>query len=146
VSMHARPRTTKDIDLWLDPARDNIARACSALGAFGIPTELVAELHMAHQDEIVWLGRPPARVDLLQTVPALAFDEAWERRVTVCVAGVAVTVVGLEDLIQNKLAVGRPQDKRDVRQLERARDQLAAATRKTAAAAKPRSSRSRRRS
>ena len=87
VSLHSRPRTTKDVDIWLEPSRDNIARACAALRAFGIPTELVAELDSASSDEIVWFGRPPARVDLLQSVPALSFEEAWLRRVTVSFTG-----------------------------------------------------------
>jgi len=37
VSLHAHPRTTKDIDVWLDPERANVARACAALRSFGIP-------------------------------------------------------------------------------------------------------------
>ncbi len=121
VSLHSRPRTTKDIDIWLEPSRDNIARACAALRAFGIPTELVAELDSASSDDIVWFGRPPARVDLLQSVPALSFEEAWLRRVTVSFHGVSVSFLGIEDLILNKRTVGRPQDKRDVRALEKAR-------------------------
>ena len=121
VSLHARPRTTKDIDVWLDPERANVARACAALRSFGIPAPLVAELEAASPDEIVWLGRPRARVDFLQRVPALEFESSWAARVTVSLSGVPVTVVSLEDLIRNKRAVGRPQDKRDVRALERAR-------------------------
>jgi predicted nucleotidyltransferase len=138
VSLHARPRTTKDIDFWLDPERANIARACAALRAFGIPAELVAELEAAAPDEIVWLGRPPMRVDFLQAVPALTFEEAWAGRVTVFLGGVLVTVLGLEDLIRNKRAVGRPQDKRDVRALERARDGAAAGAPKPARPTQPR--------
>jgi hypothetical protein len=29
VSLHARPQTTKDIDLWLGPERENFACACA---------------------------------------------------------------------------------------------------------------------
>ena len=147
VSLHARPRTTKDIDLWLEPERENVARACAALRSFGIPAELVAELEGAAPNEIVWLGRPPARVDFLQTVPALDFEQAWAARVTVTFQGVPITVVGLEDLIRNKRAVGRPQDKRDVRALERARTASAEAPQDLPAkAGAARASRSTRRS
>ena len=121
VSLHARPRTTKDLDLWLDDDPDNIARACDALVRFGVPTDLVAELRSARRDEIVWLGRVPARVDFLQTVLGLDFPAAWKRRVIATVAGVPVPFIAREDLIVNKRAVGRPQDLRDVRALEGAR-------------------------
>ncbi len=68
--------------------------------------------------EIVWMGRIPARIDFLQTVPGLAFDDAWPRRVIVDVAGVPVSFISREDLLVNKRAVGRPQNLRDVRALE----------------------------
>jgi hypothetical protein len=43
VSLHARPRTTKDLDLWLDAAPENIERACAALARFGVPAVAAAE-------------------------------------------------------------------------------------------------------
>lgn len=120
VSLHARPRSTKDLDLWLAPSPGNVDRACAALLRFGVPPDLVAELRAARPDEIVWLGRIPARVDLLQTVLGLEFESCWQRRVTAEIAGVQVHFLGREDLVVNKRAVGRPQDLRDVRALERA--------------------------
>ena len=120
VSLHARPRTTKDLDLWLDAAPENVGRACAALLRFGVPEEIVENLRTARPDEIVWMGRVPARVDFLQTVPGLEFQAAWARRVTADVAGVLVPFVGRDDLVVNKRIVGRPQDLRDVRALERA--------------------------
>lgn len=120
VSLHARPRTTKDLDLWLEPEPSNITRACAALVKFGIQSELVSQLRTARQDEIVWIGRAPARVDFLQTLPGLEFLPCWERRTVVDVAGIAVPFVGRDDLLANKRAVGRPQDLRDVRAIERA--------------------------
>ena len=65
VSLLARPRSTRDLDIWLDADPDNIERACAALRRFGVPPELVAELRAARPDEIVWMGRAPARVDLI---------------------------------------------------------------------------------
>jgi len=120
VSLHARPRSTKDLDVWLDAAPENIEQACVALRRFGVPADLVAELHAARPDEIVWMGRVPARVDFLQTIPGVDFDPAWRRRVTADIAGVTVNFISRDDLLVNKRAVGRPQDIRDVRALERA--------------------------
>ncbi|WP_437312782.1 nucleotidyltransferase [Sorangium sp. So ce385] len=120
VSLHARPRTTKDLDLWLDAAPENIGRACAALLRFGVPDEIVANLRAARPDEIVWMGRVPARIDFLQTVPGVEFETSWERRVTANVAGIPVHFIGRDDLLASKRAVGRPQDLRDVRAIERA--------------------------
>ncbi|HYO95836.1 MAG TPA: hypothetical protein VER33_15045 [Polyangiaceae bacterium] len=117
VAAHGQPRSTKDIDLWLAPGPDNIERACAALTAFGVPPQIVDALRSATPEDIVWLGRPPTRVDLLQTLPALEFEEVWPRRLVISLNGVSVPVLGKDDLIRNKQAVGRPQDRRDVRLL-----------------------------
>jgi hypothetical protein len=120
VGVHARPRSTKDLDIWLDPAKANVGRACAALSRFGVPAALVDDLRGARPDEIVWLGRAPARVDFLFTIPGVTFRPAWARRVVVELDGVLVNVIGRDDLIANKRAVGRPQDVRDVRAIEKA--------------------------
>lgn len=117
VAAHGRPRATKDVDIWLDSTPDNIARAGDALLRFGVPGQIVDALRTASVDEIVWLGRAPLRIDLLQSLPALEFAEAWPRRLIVPLGAVDVCVVGKADLIANKLAVGRPQDRRDARAL-----------------------------
>ena len=117
VSAHGRPRSTKDVDLWLAPSADNINRACTALSVFGVPAEIVVALRDAQVDDIVWLGRPPTRIDLLQSIPAVDFEDAWPRRLTLELGGVSISVIGKDELIRNKRAVGRPQDLRDVRAL-----------------------------
>ena len=118
VGVHARPRATKDLDLWLDRDDENRTRACKALRAFGAPKSIVEDLRTAAPDEIVWMGRPPARVDLLLEIPGVKFAPAWTRRVDIEIDDLRVHVIGRDDLIANKRAVGRPQDRRDVRALE----------------------------
>ena len=65
VAHYDRPRYTKDIDLWINPVRTNIDAVCKALRAFGAPPRIIDALHHAREDEIVWLGSPPLRIDLL---------------------------------------------------------------------------------
>jgi predicted nucleotidyltransferase len=117
VAAHGRPRATKDVDLWISRASGNVERACQGLAKFGAPRAIVDSLRSASAGDIVWLGRAPTRIDLLQTLPGVSFDEAWARRVTIEMGGVMVPVIGREDLVRNKAAVGRPQDRRDVRAL-----------------------------
>lgn len=118
VSIHSRPRYTKDLDLWLAPAPDNVARAVASLEAFGAPRAICDALARARLDEVVWIGRVPARVDFLLQIPGVdPFDDCWLRRQMVDANGVPVPVIGRDDLIRNKEAVGRPQDRRDVREL-----------------------------
>ena len=117
VAHHARPRYTKDIDLLIRPDRGNIARAVSALVQFGAPEGVTASLKDAGADDIVWMGHPPLRVDILQSIPGVDFDAAWARRIDTVWDEVHVHVISRSDLIRAKQASGRPQDMLDVEQL-----------------------------
>ena len=46
------------------------------------------------------------------------FEEAWPRRATTEIDGLAVPVIGRADLIRNKRATGRPRDRADADQIE----------------------------
>jgi hypothetical protein len=133
VSAHGRPRSTKNVDLWLGPERADVERACAALVEFGVPREIIDALRNSGAQDIVWIGRVPSRIDLLRSLPGVKFDDAWPRRFMVELQGVRVPVISKEDLICNKLAVGRAQDRRDVRSLQGATVVTRAATRKAKA-------------
>ena len=60
----------------------------------------------ASEDEILWFGAPPTRIDLLFTVPGVTFVDAYARRQSVEWDGVLVSVIGKADLIATKLVAG----------------------------------------
>jgi hypothetical protein len=67
---------------------------------------------------IFQIGQPPARVDILQQIDSISFDEAWVNRIEGRVDGeVPAVVISKEDLIRNKVASGREQDLLDVKKL-----------------------------
>ncbi len=119
VGYHDRPRATKDLDLLVADAAENVRRACEALTAFGAPAKVVEGFRNAASDEVVWFGVPPARIDLLKSAGNVDFERAYERRVEMANGGITVTVVGIDDPIAMKRAAGRDQDRVDVARLER---------------------------
>lgn len=119
VAFHGRPRFTKDLDLWVDDSEDNLTRAQSALDSFGAPDGLVEALRLGDPLDVVWMGRPPTRIDLVKAIPGVIFADAFGRRVVGTWQGVEVSVIGLDDLIVAKKASGREQDLIDVHALER---------------------------
>jgi hypothetical protein len=122
VSIHAEPRFTKDLGLLIGTAEDNLERAAKALTLFGAPDSIVAQARSLGSDEFLFFGIPPARVDLLRTIPGVSFDEAFSRRLEVEWDGVRVHVLSKQDLIAAKRAAGRERDLRDLRLLERGSD------------------------
>jgi len=70
---------------------------------------------------IFQMGQPPKRIDVIQQVSGLDFDEAWEHRLEGFIdEQTPVPVISRDDLIRNKLAAGRDQDLLDVKVLRAA--------------------------
>lgn len=118
VALHGHPRFTKDADVWVRDSDDNIGRCQQALRRFGAPPNVIFALATATGLDVVWMGHPPARIDLVKQVPGGDFDRAWETRESMAVEDVAIQVVGREELVRLKRASGRPQDLVDAGLLE----------------------------
>jgi predicted nucleotidyltransferase len=120
-AFHAEPRATKDLDLLLGGSVENLERAARALARYGAPTNVVDATRTLAETEIVYLGRPPLRVDLLRSIDGVATIDVLKNAVPASWQGTAIRVIALDDLIANKRAAGRPQDLADVVKLERVR-------------------------
>lgn len=83
-----------------------------------ITRDRVYELKSMAQDNVVFVGVPPLRIDFLLSIPGVDFDAAYARRTTGDWNGVAVSILSVDDLITNKKRVGRKQDLADVQALE----------------------------
>jgi len=120
LAAHGYPRSTVDIDIWIDATDDNAQRVWRALAEFGAPLE---DLSVSLQDltrpaVVIQLGLPPNRIDILTGVSGLTFEAAWPNRVDDVLEGVRVPIIGLADLIENKRAAGRDKDRADVKGVE----------------------------
>lgn len=118
VAFHGYPRYTKDIDIWIELEPTNAEKVIAALEQFGF-----ASLDLTPQDflvphQIIQLGYPPNRIDLITTLAAVEFDECYKARVDTIVDGVTVHFIDVENLKRNKTASGRPQDIADVANLK----------------------------
>lgn len=116
VGVHSEPRATKDLDIFIRADEKNSLAVFRALAAYGAPLESLTP--NAFKDEptsVFQIGVPPSRIDILQCIDGVTFDEAWEYRVEALVDGdIPAHVISREYLIQNKLAAGRVQDLADV--------------------------------
>jgi hypothetical protein len=119
LAVHAVPRFTKDIDVWVEPAADNAARVIAALQTFGAPLQDVSESDFASPGIVFQMGMPPNRIDIVTSIEGVRFDEAWPDRVQASYGDQSISVIGRRHMILNKRAVGRPQDLLDAEQLER---------------------------
>lgn len=119
VAFHGRPRATKDIDVWVRADAENASRVMKAITAFGFGDVGLSAADFEHPGQIIQLGYPPNRIDLITGVEALDFDEAYARRVEASFGSAAVAYLSRDDLIRSKEAVGRAVDRDDARFLRR---------------------------
>jgi hypothetical protein len=121
--VYAEPRATKDLDILIRSDEETSAAVFRALTQYGAPLD-----GLSHRDfmdgSTFQVGQPPARVDILQHIDGLTFDEAWKNRIEGLIDGeVHVNVISKNDLIRNKLATGREQDALDAKKLRASGEQ-----------------------
>ena len=118
--VHAEPRATKDLDIFIRSDPDNAKAVFNALAEFGAPLQGMSPGDFA-DGTTFQIGLPPDRIDILQRIDGVTFDEAWKNRIEGMIDGeVPAFVISREDLIRNKLASGRAQDLLDVKVLRKA--------------------------
>lgn len=118
MAAHGCPRATGDLDIWVRPTLENAERVWSALGQFKAPLSKISMTDFRTPDVVYRIGVPPERIDILTSITGVEFEQAWADRLSVEVDGLMITVIGLRQLHQNKLATGRPKDVLDARVLE----------------------------
>ena len=117
VAFHVRPRYTKDMDLLVEPSRENGKKIVSALRAFGFGELRLAPEDFVQPGRFVQLGYEPVRVDLLTSIEGFTFEHVWTHRARGRYGKVRTSFIGQQDLIRTKELSGRPQDRVDVETL-----------------------------
>jgi predicted nucleotidyltransferase len=120
-AFHAEPRATKDLDILLEGSDVNLERAARALARYGAPPNVVEATRRLAETEIVYLGQPPLRIDLLRQIDGVDSAQVLRNAVPATWDETPIRVIALDDLIANKTAAARPQDLADVAKLERIR-------------------------
>lgn len=120
LSVHGVPRTTGDIDIWIERTERNAERVWAALNEFGAPIDAIQlkREDLLASGQVVQIGVAPRRIDLLTSITGVEFEAAWNKRVVHSVPPLDVPFIGRDDLIRNKKATGRLQDLADVESLE----------------------------
>jgi hypothetical protein len=124
LALHARPRATKDLDLFIEATARNAERLVAAVREFfgGKAPSYVSVKHLLDPAVIVQLGVAPVRIDLLTTPGAPGgFRGAWRRKVDAPFGTVDAHYLSMDDLIADKRFWDRDQDRVDVQVLLRAR-------------------------
>lgn len=113
VGWHGHPRLTGDMDILIRPRPENAERVLLALRQFGFGQLGITTEDLSEPDQILQLGFPPNRIDLITSITGVDTETAWTGRVEADFDGCKAFVIGIDDLLRNKEATGRPKDMAD---------------------------------
>jgi hypothetical protein len=136
VSVHAEPRATKDLDIFVAADLQNSEAVYVALAKFGAPIEGLTAQDFTDPEGLFRMGTPPVMVDIMPRISGIEFEDAWQRRVSIPIDdNLMASFISRDDLLVAKLAAGRAQDLIDAealrqsqRQIERDRSQSSTTT------------------
>ena len=118
LAFHGHPRYTGDLDFLVRATQENAERVHRAIVSFGFASIDVSPEDFTREGQVVQLGQPPNRIDILTSLTGVSFDEVWNSRVSGTIAGLKVSLIDRDSLIKNKRALGRAQDLADIAALE----------------------------
>ena len=105
------------MDIWVAIQKENAEKVVTVLKEFGFNTpQLTADLFL-RENQIVRMGNPPMRIELLTTISGVRFEECYSKRISGLIDDVEVQIINLEHLKRNKQASGRQKDLVDLKHL-----------------------------
>jgi predicted nucleotidyltransferase len=119
VGYHGYVRATGDLDVFVGRSLRNAAALVSVYTAFGFATPELTEDLFLEPGKIVRLGIPPVRIEVMNSISGVRFEDAYPRRIDEVIDGIRIPFIDLESLLKNKQATGRMKDLADIEGLGR---------------------------
>lgn len=117
-AIHAEPRFTKDLDIFIRRDTDNARKVMNVLREFGFGSLELSEEDFLDPDRVIQLGNPPYRIDILTSISGVEFDEAWDNLKSGKYGNEKANFIGKKELRKNKKATGRKSDLTDLDNLK----------------------------
>ena len=117
LAFHGAPRFTGDIDLLVKADSDNAKRILDALHKFGFGSLDLSEADFISPDNVIQLGVPPVRVDIMTSLTGVGWEKAEADKVQGNYGDTPTYFISKADFIANKRALGRKKDLADLEAL-----------------------------
>lgn len=118
VGIHGHPRYTGDLDIWLNPTPGNAELILKSVNEFGFSSFNLTVSDFTKPGNVIQLGYPPLRIDLLTEIDGVTFMECFKNKKQVTIDSLIVNFIGYDDLLKNKRESGRPGDIDDIDNLK----------------------------
>lgn len=119
LAFHGKPRYTGDIDIWIGISEQNASRLLKVIKDFGLASLGFVKEDFLKEGFISQIGRPPLRIDILNSIDGVDFDDAYNSVQIIELEELKVPYIGLGDFIKNKQATGRKKDLLDIKEIKK---------------------------
>lgn len=119
LAFHGRPRHTGDLDIWIKPSIDNADKMVQVLKGFGFGSLGLTREDFIKENHVTQLGYPPLRIDILNAISGVNFDDAYKGKIDAQVDDLQISYINIKDFIANKQASGRAKDIGDIEALRK---------------------------
>ena len=118
LAFHGEPRTTGDMDIWIECTKGNAGKMEKVLKEFGAGSLGLTAKEFLEPGIITQIGYPPLRIDILNEIDGVRYADAKKDKEFFRAADLKIPFISLADFIKNKEAVGRKKDLQDVKRIQ----------------------------
>ena len=117
VGVHGYPRYTGDLDIWINSTTENAKSVLKCVEDFGFASYRLSVSDFTKPGNIIQLGYPPVRIDIINLVDGVNFAECYKNKKDVTADDITLYFIGYDDLLKNKKKTSRPRDIDDIENL-----------------------------
>jgi len=119
ISLYSRPKSTQDIDVFIENSKTNAKKLLKVLDEFGLSSLNISINDLTTKDRVVQIGVSPLRIDIMTSIEGIVFSTAYKNRTKITYWGIRnVSFISYDDLIKNKKTTGRKKDIEDLEWLK----------------------------
>lgn len=120
LAFHGKPRSTGDLDIWINISEQNAQKMLTVVKGFGLSSMGFKKQDFLKPGYITQIGYPPLRIDILNSIDGVDFDKAVENmQIIELDNSLQVKFIGVGDFVKNKQASGRKQDLTDIKEIKK---------------------------
>jgi hypothetical protein len=118
LAFHGEPRTTGDMDIWIDCTQANAGKMVIVMNEFGMGSLGFKKADFNEPGIINQIGQPPLRIDILNEIDGVQFSDAVKGKQLFKSGKMVIPFIGKDDFIRNKKATGRKKDLEDLKRIQ----------------------------
>ena len=112
-------RTTGDMDFFVERSLGNAKNILATVTEFCGSSLGFDENDFLQEDNVLMIGRPPFRIDILTSINGVTFEAAYKTSHIYHDNNIDIRCIHINELINNKKASGRFKDLADAEMLEK---------------------------